>query len=340
MEFVKIKLGTSLFYYIYLFACVGVFLALYFGLRKKSEKLQRWVLIGILFFNFALHFIKQVFPEYLYEDFYTTGTLIKKNFPAILRKCSPENICAVSTMIFPFIYLSNWKTGKDYMFYLGIISGGLGCIAPMPAFGLPFYSPEAIRCYICHASLWQVPLLMVMFGHHKLDYRRIWKAFVMYFIILCVIMVNELILIRIGWVDTKTLFTEVIDGVEYNGYFDASSRDMGYAVGLPGGVMEAIGKYVLWMTPKAWKDPYVPILWEVFPVFIYGGIACMAMCAYWEHKHMKEDVLLIVGKFKGLIAKIKSKKSGKSGGEDTPSSKENEEEAVQEQKESDNSENA
>ena len=297
MEFVKIKMGTSLFYYIYLFACIGVFLALYFGLRKKDEKLQRRVLLAVLFFNFALHFIKQVFPEYLYDNFYETGTLVRKGFPAILRKCSPENICAISTMIFPFIYLSKWKVGKDYMFYLGIISGVLGCIAPMPAFNLPFYSPEAIRCYICHASLWQVPLLMVMFGHHKLDYRRIWKAFLMYFLILCIIIVNELILIRIGWVDTSTL----------EDFFDPSGRDMGYAVGLPGGVMEEIGKYVLWMTPKAWKDPYVPILWEVFPVLIYGGAGCLCLSLYWEHERVKQDVIFIVNKIKGWWKKLKSK---------------------------------
>ena len=298
MEFVKIKMGTSLFYYIYLFACVGVFLGLYFGLRNKSDKIQRRVLLAVLFFNFALHFIKQVFPEYLYKDYWTSDTLIKQSFPAILRKCTPENICAVSTLIFPFIYLSNWKTGKDYMFYLGIISGGLGCIAPMPAFGLPFYSPEAIRCFICHASLWQVPLLMVLFGHHKLNYRRIWKALVMYFIVLCIIIVNELILIRIGWVGTGTL----------EDFFDSSSRDMGYAVGLPGGVMEEIGKYVLWMTPKAWKSPYIPLLWELFPVLIYGGFACLCLSLYWEHEHIRQDLLALGSKVKTLIAKIKAKK--------------------------------
>ena len=287
MELVEIRMGTSLFYYIYLLACVGVFLALYFGLRNKSDKMKKWVLFGILAFNFVLHFLKLSFPEY-----------ISKGFPQIIRKCTPENICAVSTMIFPFIYLSDWKTGKDYMFYLGIISGVLGCIAPMPAFGLPFYSLEAIRCYICHASLWQVPLLMVMFGQHKLNYRRIWKSFVMYFIVLCVIIVNELILIKLRWVDTSTL----------EEFFDSSSRDMGYAVGLPAGIMEEIGKYVLWMTPKAWKSPYIPLLWELFPVIIYGGIACLCLSLYWEHDRIKQDVLWVVNKVKELIAKIKAKR--------------------------------
>ena len=287
MELVKIQMGTSLFYYIYLLACVGVFLALYFGLRNKSEKMKKRVLFGVLAFNFALHFIKLCFPEY-----------ITKDFPAVIRKCTLENICAVSTMIFPFIYLSNWKTGKDYMFYLGMISGVLSCIAPMPAFGLPFYSLEAIRCYICHATLWQVPLLMVMFGQHKLNYRHIWKSIAMYFIVLCVIIANELILIRLGWVETATL----------EEFFDSSVRDMGYAVGLPTGVMEEIGKYILWMTPKAWKSPYIPILWELFPVIIYGGLACLGLSAYWEHKRIRQDVMFVVNKVKEIIAKLKAKK--------------------------------
>ena len=65
------------------------------------------------------------------------------------------------------------------------------------------------------------------------------------------------------------------------------------------------------MTPKAWKDPYVPILWEVFPVFFYGGIGAMCMCAYWEHKHIKADVIMVVGKVKEFIAKCKDKRAKK-----------------------------
>ena len=286
MELVEIRLGTSLFYYIYLLACFGVFFGLYFGLRNKSEKIQKRVLFGILAFNFVLHFAKLAFPEY-----------ISKGFPQIIRKCTPENICAISTMIFPFIYISKWKTGKDYMFYLGMISGVASCFAPMPIFGLKFYQLETIRCYICHASIWQVPLLMVIFGHHKLDYRRIWKSLVMYFIILCVIIVNELILIRIGWVDTSTL----------EDFFDSSQRDMGYAVGLPAS-MGKYGNIVLWLTPKAWRN--VPILWELFPVIILGGFGCICLCLYWEHEHIRQDMLLIIGKIKGFVEKRKAKKAG------------------------------
>lgn len=317
MELVKIELGTSLFYYIYLLACFGVFLGLYFGLRKKSKKVQKWVLFGVLAFNFVLHFVKQSFPEYLYEDYYVTGTLVRKAFPAILRKCTPENICAVSTLIFPFIFLSNWKTGKDYMFYLGTISGLLGCFAPMPAFGLPFYSPEAIRCFICHASLWQVPILMVVFGLHKLDYRRNWRAITLYFVVLCVIMVNELILIRVGWVETAT----------FEEFFDASGRDMGYAVGYPP-QMQKIANFLLFLTPKAWR--HIPILWELFPAYILGGLYTIFLCAYWEHEHIRQDLILVIDKVKAYREKRRAKKAG--GAEITEEiTEENKEEESQKQ---------
>ncbi len=62
MEFIKMKLGTSLFYYIYIILCAGAFAALYFGLRHKSEKTKFRALYGILAFNFVLHFLKLALP--------------------------------------------------------------------------------------------------------------------------------------------------------------------------------------------------------------------------------------------------------------------------------------
>lgn len=302
MELIKIKAGTSLFYYIYLVLCVGLFFGLYFLLRKKSKKVQYWVLFGLLAFNFVLHFLKLAFPLY-----------IEKGFPGVIRKCSFENICAVSTLIFPFIFLSKSKAGKDYMFYLGTVSGIVGCVMPMPALGLNFYDLETIRYYICHSSLWIVPLLMVILGHHSLDYRRIWKTMVIYFAVLCVIIVNEVILIRLGWVGTETM----------KDFLDANDRDMGYAIGLPD-TFKKLGDYVLWMTPKSWRDPYIPILWEVFPVIIYAGSVWLCMSLYWEHKHFRADCIALKNKTVELYKKLKTK-FGKAEEKDKTSEEQTEE---------------
>ncbi len=277
MEFIKMKLGTSLFYYIYIILCAGAFAALYFGLRHKSEKTKFRALYGILAFNFVLHFLKLALPYY-YE----------RGFPEVLRKCSFENICAVSTLIFPFAYLSKCNSIKDYMFYLGVISGIIGCVAPMPVIGLPFYHPEVIRYYICHASIWIVPLLTVIFGIHKLDYRRIWKVIAIYFGVLCLIIVNEIILIRLGWVSTSS----------FEEFFDPSERDMGYAIGFPH-EMQKIASFIIWLTPKQWRN--VPILWELFPVIVFGGLYMLFLCSYWEHEHIRRDI-------NSFIDKIKSKR--------------------------------
>lgn len=287
MELVKIKMGTSLFFYIYILLCIGLFLGLYFGLRKKSQKVQYWVLFGFLAVNFVLHFLKLALPYYS-----------SKGFPAIIRKSTFENICAVSTMIFPFIFINKKsKVMKDYMFYLGTVSGIAGCVAPLPAMNLPFYHPETIRYYICHAGIWIVPVLMVVFGLHKLDYRRIWKSVFVYFGILGLIMVNEIILIRLGWVETSS----------FEEFFDPGNRDMGYAIGLPITSDSIVAKLILWLTPKAWKYPYVPILWEFFPMLILGQLLALLMSMYWEHEHFKTDCIKLYKKTVQLCKQLKEK---------------------------------
>ena len=293
MELVRVLTGKSLFYYVYLLACFGLFFGLYFGLRHKSKKAQKTALLIFLWLNFALHFIKLSFSLYDVQHDVT-----------IIRKATFENICAVSTLIFPFLFMGKNKVGKDYMFYLGSISGFAGCVYPAPvdtwmwngAKGLPFYHLETIRYYICHAGIWIVPVLMVLFGLHRLDYRRIWKAILFYFGVLGLIIVNEIILVRIGWVKDPGSLKDFLDNV--------GGRDLGYAFG-PNEMLEKPLKFVLWLTPKAWKDPYVPILWEFFPVVILGGAACFAVSMIWDHEHFKNDCIALKNFVKAKAEKFK-----------------------------------
>lgn len=299
MEILRVKTGTSLFYYVYLLACFGLFFGLYFGLRHKSKKAQRTALLIFLWVNFALHFIKLAFSLYDVQHDVT-----------IIRKATFENICAVSTLIFPFLFMGKNKVGKDYMFYLGSVSGFAGCVYPAPvdtwmwkgAKGLPFYHLETMRYYICHAGIWIVPVLMVLFGLHKLDYRRIWKAILFYFGVLGLIIVNEIILVRIGWVNDPGSLKDFLDNV--------GGRDLGYAFG-PNEMLEKPLKFVLWLTPKAWKDPYVPILWEFFPVVILGGAACFAVSMIWEHEHFKNDCIKLKNNIQTAFKKFKANVAGK-----------------------------
>ena len=261
----------SPFYFIYPVLCLGAFFGLYFGLKNAGKKTQYWVLFGITLFNFALHFLKLAFPPYV------------QDLPASVREVAFENICAVSTLVFPLLFLSKKPVLLDYMFYIGVVSGIASMFAPMNIIGLNVYDFETIRFYICHGSLWTVPLLMVIFGLHKLDYHRIWKMPFLYYMCLLIILFNEVILNVTGWVGDGTM--ESFLSTEY--------RNSAFIFGPPAN-MEGVAQFLLVLTPSFFKpgkyiDFYMPILWEVIPVYIYGTIYMLALSAIWEHAHMAQD---------------------------------------------------
>ena len=77
-------------YYFFPLAGGAFFVALYFLLRHRSARTQNIVLFALLAINFALHFLKLLFPPYSTQDPATA-----------LQKITPENICAINTCFSP-----------------------------------------------------------------------------------------------------------------------------------------------------------------------------------------------------------------------------------------------
>lgn len=276
----------NVYYFMYIFIAVAIFLALLFGLRKAGKKVIFWVLFGILAFNFCLHFLKLAFLPY------------RDGLPSTIRKVTFENICAVSTLIFPFLYLSKKNTARDYMFYLGTISGILACFVPTEALGQSPFIFDTIRFYICHIILWVVPLTMVILREHKLDYHRIWRAPTIFLCVECVILVNEVILMSVGFVE-GTLET----------LLSAEHRNNSFVFGVTPD-FEAVAGFFLVFVPKflrvrplTGEAMYWPVLWMVIPVYVYFSIIFFLMSLYWEHKHVKEDILELKEKVKRRFLK-------------------------------------
>ncbi|MCL2413885.1 MAG: hypothetical protein FWC94_01340 [Bacteroidales bacterium] len=65
-------------------------------------------MFSLLFGSFVLNFVK------LYSDYY------QQWMPWAIRTITPENICAVSVLAFPWLFLSKVKILKDYMFYMNL----------------------------------------------------------------------------------------------------------------------------------------------------------------------------------------------------------------------------
>ena len=268
----------SAFYFIYPALIVCLFFALYFILRHKTKRTQYWVLFGILALNFCLHFLKLAFSPYV-ED-----------LPESIRKVTFENICAVSTLVFPFFMLSKKKYLLDYMFYIGVISGVASMFAPLNVIGLGVGEFETIRFYICHGSLWICPLLMVVLGVHKPDYHRIPVVLLLYMGCLCLILINEVLLMVIGWVSPDEDWT----GTLWEYFLSVEVRNSGFVFGVPES-FEKVGAFILALVPEIFKpgkyiDTYMPVLWELFPVIVYGIPVAFLMSLYWERGHVKSDL--------------------------------------------------
>ncbi|MCD8372646.1 MAG: YwaF family protein, partial [Clostridia bacterium] len=183
----------SFFYFLYPLLQVLIVIELYFLLRKRSKKAVYWILFAFFAFNFALHFLKVFFYPYNDPGKYSESDII--------FTLSPSNICALNVIIFPFLYLTKRPALKVYMFYVGIISGFAAVW--LPSMG-DFDTSNAIafdtfRFYTCHGILWMTPLLMVLLGVHKLNYRRIWITPVIYIIVLSLVLVNNYSMYCLGY---------------------------------------------------------------------------------------------------------------------------------------------
>ncbi|MCL2413886.1 MAG: hypothetical protein FWC94_01345 [Bacteroidales bacterium] len=160
-------------------------------------------------------------------------------------------------------------------------------LIPVDAIGLSPFAFETIWFYISHGLIWIVPLLMVLLKLHTLDYKRIIKVPLLVYAVLCIILVNEVILIGTGLVNINTLFSYEIRNAAM--IFGPLPEDL------------FIGKLFIFLTPDLFLtmpigpnagDPfYWPILWLVIPFFIYFCILALILALPFEYKNIRKDVL-------------------------------------------------
>jgi len=270
----------NFFYFLYIVIAFGLFIGLYLLLRNKSEKTAYIVLLGLLLASFALHFLKLGFYHY------------QRWMPYAIRTITPENYCAVSVLVFPWFFISKNKLLKDYMFYFGVL-GGLGAtFYPIDAVGMYAFEFETMRFYFSHILIWVVPALMVMLGLHTLDYRRILKAPFLVYLVMGVILVNEIVLVGAGFVRIEHLFSHEI-------------RNPALIFG-PLPQVDLVGVLLTSLTPElfltvpvgenAGATFYWPIVWLMIPFYIYFVAAAFAMSLPFQFKRIKEDILTIKSK--------------------------------------------
>lgn len=273
----------NLWYFFFIALTLGLILSLYFLFKNKSDKTKKIFIASLLFFNLALHFLKALFPPY------------NTNLQRALEDTWFINICAVSVATFPFLFLSKSETAKDWMFYIGIISGFLALVYPTEALGDNVLTFDLWRFYICHMIIFIAPLLMVLLKVHSLNYKNIWKMPLCMMAVMLFIICNQVLQAELGIIDLRG--SDLLkDGC---GYRNTS---------LIWGPTDDLAVIFTWVTPNfmktvpfgsyAGQEKYWPFFYLLPGAIIYFTLLPLLICLPWEFKHIKNDFILLKQKFK------------------------------------------
>lgn len=266
-------------YFFWLLLCSSVTVGLYFLLRNKSQKTQKAVLFGILALGLIAHFTKVYYPPYSTDE------------ARMLRDSWFVNICGANIALFPFFFWSKSEKIKDYMFYIGVISGLIALFYPQEPIAKVDQAAEQIdiiRFYFHHWMVMAVPLLMVLLGLHKLSYKRIWVAATGLLLLMLFIMLNQIFQSELGFIPLR----------DRGNFFGIDYKNTSYIWGP--GENDAIGSFLATFTPKffrtvpvgefAGQAKYWPWFWIIVPAYVLVTPLAFGLSMIFDAKSLKADL--------------------------------------------------
>ena len=278
--YIGVAFGNTLY-----FLFILLLIALVFGTRslcrRFGKEFTRNLLLILYWSNFALHFLKQFNPYYI------------SRLPNSLGSSSLENFCAILIVISPFVFVFGNDYLKDYLFYVGIVSGIMVYLVPTGALGRDLGDLdsllEVLRFYGCHAPLVIGGYLMVEEGLHRLDYHRLWAIPLMFTAVNGVVFLNGVFLGFVlhfpGWPSTWEQFSDRDCFVNQSFTFGPMRQFDGtlgwvYKLMIPG-----LQTY----HNSNGELCFVPVIYMLIPLYIATALFGPWLCYKYEKRHYRMD---------------------------------------------------
>ena len=275
----------NFWYFFWLILSAGATIGIYYLLRNKSDTTKKVVLFSFLAAGFLMHFLKVYIPPYSVDE------------ARMLRDSWFVNICGANIGLFPFMFWIKNDKVKDYMFYIGVISGLIALFYPQEPLAKSNQIGEQldmIRFYYHHWMVLAIPLLMVLLNLHKLSYKRILWAPTGLMILMLFIMLNQIFQSELGFVPLR----------DQSEFFDIGYKNSSYIWGP--GTDDTIGDILAIFTPKffrtvpvgefAGQTKYWPWFWLITPVYIIVTPLSFLISMIFDHKNFKEDMKKLFNK--------------------------------------------
>lgn len=282
-------------YFFWLILSAGGILGLYFGLKNKSERTKKLVLFSFLAFGLLLHFLKVFIPPYSIDE------------ARMLRDSWFVNICGANIGLFPFLFWSKNKRIKDYMFYIGVLSGFLALFYPIEPIEKANQLGEfwdIVRFYYHHWMVIAIPLLMVLLKLHTISYKGIFSAPVGLLVLMLFIMLNQVFQSELGFIPLRD-----------SNMFDVNWKNTSYIWGpdLPDGIGKILSIFcpnffkIIPVGQYAGQEKYWPWFWMIFPVFILVTPLSFALAMIFDHENFSNDIKSLITKIRAYVKKDEQK---------------------------------
>lgn len=250
-----LNFGNPVYYVTLIFIMLNLTVFSVKFLKNKDDQFIHVFIFSILLSAFVLHFLKLQFEPYA------------SKWPKSLRNISFENVCASSTLLFPWFYLSKNKLLKDYMIVIGLFSGLGAVLLPYRGVGFEKFTIDIVRFYYAHYILFLAPFLMLMTRQYQFNIKCIFKVPLLFYVVLTFIFINEVVLIALG----------IVNG-DLNTLLDPNSRNAALIFGPSEAMAQFDWLYSLFVPDlfqtvpfgaRAGEPMFWPVIWMIIPLYFY-----------------------------------------------------------------------